>query len=275
LVGEARQAIPNHDHALLSRAQMIGSHCIPRTHSKSADFDTAHRRCLCFFVDSLALARTIQKLEVFKTTEVCPMRIEIAGALSCGKSTLAGMLAVDGHPIVYEDLTTNPYLDLRVQDPEKYDFLCQRQFVLDKIASLDKAAAAGRPFIADFSIAAERAYVSHYVAHRPDWIGMLNDLLDGSERDLGLPDLIVHLTCAPEAQLDRIRLRGRDFEQGHDVAFISSINGRVDRQVKCAVGLGVPVVTYRTDLVEWRHIMVDLYANHLAQLGFELSGQAA
>jgi deoxyadenosine/deoxycytidine kinase len=196
------------------------------------------------------------------------MRIEIAGALSCGKSTLAGKLAKDGHLVVYEDLTTNPFLDLRVVDPEKYDFLCQQQFVLDKIASLKAATATGKPHIADFSIAAERAYVSHYVSHRPDWIGSLMGLMDKSETDLGLPDLVIHLKCAPEAQLERIRKRGRDFEQGHDVPFIANINERVDRQVDRADNLGVDVVSYRTDILSWDDIMSDLYDNHLRRLGF-------
>jgi deoxyadenosine/deoxycytidine kinase len=197
------------------------------------------------------------------------MRIEIAGALSCGKSTLAGKLAKDGHLVVYEDLTTNPYLDLRVVDPEKYDFLCQQQFVLDKIASLKAATEAGYPHITDFSIAAERAYVSHYVSHRPDWIGSLMSLMDQSETDLGLPDLVIHLKCAPEAQLDRIRKRGRDFEQGHDVPFIANINDRVDHQVARVENLGVDVVSYRTDILSWDDIMLDLYENHLRRLGFQ------
>jgi deoxyadenosine/deoxycytidine kinase len=192
------------------------------------------------------------------------MRIEIAGALSCGKSTLAGKLASLGHKIVYEDLSTNPYLDLRVQDPEKYDFLCQRQFVLDKIASLQAAEAEGGPYFADFSVAAERAYVSHYVSHRPDWISELMALLDRSETEQGLPDLIVHLQCAPEAQIERIRRRGRDFEQGHDIAFIQNINDRVDAQVNRVAGLGVPVAAYRTDILGWDEILVSLFGQHLS-----------
>lgn len=198
------------------------------------------------------------------------MRVEIAGALSCGKSTLAGKLAADGHLIVYEDLMTNPYLGLRVQDPERYDFLCQQQFVLDKIASLKAATQIGRPHIADFSIAAERAYVSHYVSHRPDWIGSLMTLMDDSEANLGLPDLLIHLECAPEAQLDRIRKRGRDFEQGHDAPFIANINERVASQVDRIRRLGVEVVSYRTDLVDWNSVLSDLYGRHLQRIGFSI-----
>jgi deoxyadenosine/deoxycytidine kinase len=191
------------------------------------------------------------------------MRIEIAGALSCGKSTLAGKLASLGHKIVYEDLSTNPYLDLRVQDPEKYDFLCQQQFVLDKIASLQAAEADGAPYFTDFSIAAERAYVSHYVSHRPDWISELTALLDRSETEQGLPDLVIHLQCSPEEQLERIRRRGRDFEQGHDAAFITNINDRVDTQVSRVAGLGVRVAAYRTDILGWDEILDSIFGQHL------------
>jgi deoxyadenosine/deoxycytidine kinase len=191
------------------------------------------------------------------------MRIEIAGALSCGKSTLAGKLASLGHKIVYEDLSTNPYLDLRVQDPEKYDFLCQRQFVLDKIASLQAAEEDGGPYFTDFSVAAERAYVSHYVSHRPDWISELSALLDRSESEQGLPELVIHLQCAPEAQLDRIRIRGRDFEQGHDIPFIRNINDRVDAQVSRVADLGVPVAAYRTDVLGWDEILASVFGQHL------------
>lgn len=200
------------------------------------------------------------------------MRIEIAGALSCGKSTLAGILAAKGHKIVYEDLSTNPYLGLRVEDPEKYDFLCQRQFVLDKIASLEAAEGAGVPYFTDFSLAAERAYVSHYVSDRPDWIAELFLILERSEAVQGLPNLIVHLECSPEAQLERIRIRGREFEQGHDLAFIRNINARIEEQVRRVESMGVPVARFRTDLLTWDEINAALL-ERLSSLG--LSDRAA
>lgn len=199
------------------------------------------------------------------------MRIEIAGALSCGKSTLAAILAARGQKIVYEDLSTNPYLDLRVQDPEKYDFLCQRQFVLDKIESIRKAEADDVPYFTDFSLAAERAYVSHYVSHRPDWIGELFALLDRCEKEEGLPDLIVHLQCAPEEQIERIRRRGRDFEQGHDIAFVRNINERVDVQVARVAAMGVPVAAFRTDLVSWNDVIASLRSRELRGVSLEMA----
>jgi deoxyadenosine/deoxycytidine kinase len=197
------------------------------------------------------------------------MRIELAGALSCGKSTLADYLSALGLKVVREDLSTNPYLDLRVQDPEKYDFPCQRQFVLDKIASLEAAEVSAAPYACDFSIAAERAYVTHYAAGRQQWIDPLFALLEQCEKSLGQPDLVVHLRCAPEEQLNRIRTRGRDFEQGHDLAFVSRISDLVDLHVKDLRAIaGVNVVEYWTDRQRWSEILDDLCTHYLPRLGF-------
>jgi len=196
------------------------------------------------------------------------MRIEIAGALSCGKSTLAGKLEALGLKIVREDLSTNPYLDLRVQDPEQYDFPCQRQFVLDKIASIRESEAAGTPYVCDFSLAAERAYVTHYADGRSTWIDPLFGLLDDCEATLGPADLVVYLRCAPEEQLNRIRNRGRNFEQGHDVAFVSKINELVDLHVRSQqAAWGLEIVEYWTDRLDWCDIVADIRSRHLQRLG--------
>lgn len=203
------------------------------------------------------------------------MRIEIAGALSCGKSTLAGELELLGHRIIREDLSTNPYLDLRVADPDTYDLPCQRQFVLDKIASLEAADALGLPHVCDFSIAAERAYVTHYSAGRAAWIDPLFELMDRCEADLGLPDLLIHLRCAPEEQMNRIRIRGRDFEQGHDLAFVAGINRLVDRHVEDLRERGADIVEYWTDRAEWRDILSDLDRHHLGRIGYAVASAAA
>lgn len=186
------------------------------------------------------------------------MRIEIAGALSAGKSTLAGILQAQGHRILFEDLTTNPYLALRVSNPDRYDFLCQQQFVLDKIKTIRNAESTDALAIADFSIAVERAYVTHYVDHRPEWLALLMKLIDQAEAELGHPDLVVHLECAPEEQLRRIALRGRDFEKGHDVAFVRTINDLVSTQVDRLSSLGVAVGRYRTDRMDWDEIVASL-----------------
>lgn len=198
------------------------------------------------------------------------MRIEIAGALSCGKSTLAALLRSRGHVIVEEDLSTNPYLELRVQDPETYDFPCQRQFVLDKLESLRQGVARGELFFSDFSLAAERAYLVNYLDGNPGQLRELLRLCDSAKDEIPAPAAIVHLKCAPEEQIERIRKRGREFEQGHDLGFLRRINLLVDDMVGRAAEEGIPVIEYRTDLIDWRSILADIEGVALPKLGWPL-----
>lgn len=187
------------------------------------------------------------------------MRVEIAGALSSGKSTLSGVLAGRGHTVVLEDLTTNPYLNLRIEDPETYDPLCQRQFALDKVQQIDQMSASALPIVfADFSLAAERAYVSHYLAHRPEHIDSILEITEQAEKEYGFPALTVFLECRPEEQIRRIKKRGRDFEQGHDLAFVARINDLVRGEVERQERLGAVVVRYRSDVEDFEAIAADI-----------------
>jgi deoxyadenosine/deoxycytidine kinase len=43
-------------------------------------------------------------------------------------------------------------------------------------------------------------------------------------RELSAPDLVIHLVCAPEVELERIRRRGRDVEQSITIDYLGAIN---------------------------------------------------
>lgn len=171
------------------------------------------------------------------------MRIEVAGALAVGKSTLCRKLERHGFHVVYEDLSKNPYLELRKQDPEKYGFLAQQSFVDEKLKSIKEATLAGHPkVVVDFCMAAELAYIQYYVSDRPEWLAKLERQVAEGHAEVGPPDLILHLHCAPELQLSRIKSRGRGFEQGHDLDFVRTISRMVRERVSLAEEEGVPVI---------------------------------
>lgn len=203
------------------------------------------------------------------------MRIEIAGALASGKTTLAGLLGSMGWHVVYEDLSTNPYLELRKVDPEKYELLCQQRFAEDKINGIAAAVAAGKDMIvSDYSLVVERAYLSHYLKDRPDWIAAIERRLHESGPLIGPLDAIIHLRCPAEVQLDRIRTRGRSFEQGHDVAFLNSINRLVDDRVADAQSSGIRVIDVEAPALAGPESASAL-ANVLTQIGVPLPSFAA
>lgn len=178
------------------------------------------------------------------------MRIEVAGALAVGKSTLCRKLERHGFHVVYEDLSANPYLDLRRQDPEKYGFLAQQSFVDEKLKAIRAAVEARIPaVVVDFCMAAELAYVEYYVSDRPEWLARLERQVAEGLEAVGQPDLIVHLHCPPELQLARIKARGRGFEQGHDLGFVRTISRMVRERVEEAERGGVPVLHVDSSLL--------------------------
>lgn len=183
------------------------------------------------------------------------MRIEIAGALATGKTTLAAALSNRGLHVVSEELEANPYLDLRLQNPDEYGYLCQEWFVTSKIKGIKAGARhldmmpQGSAMVIDYSMAADRAYVAHHVSNNPDWITRLEAEIDRFESAYGPPDLIVSLSCSSDEQLRRIAKRGRDFEQGLDLEYLETINDLVEAKLSIPAYHQSDVLRYRTDVI--------------------------
>ena len=175
------------------------------------------------------------------------MRIELAGALATGKSTLAAAMESLGAKIIREDVSSNPFLPLQRKDPDRWGFACQKRFMEDKLESLAIAADDGAPVAVDYCMEAERAYLEHYLSAKPSQFAELLAFVDESMAGIGDPALIVHLSCSPALQEERIKKRAREFELAHDRAFLSDISGRVRRYAAAAEGRGVPVLWVRTD----------------------------
>lgn len=177
------------------------------------------------------------------------MRIEIAGALATGKTTLADALARKGLTVVRESLDTNPYLDPD-KDFASNRFVRQSWFVTSKISGIANAYEAGATLMAvDYSMAAERAYFRHNVGDQPLWVARLDNEVAQFECWYGAPDLIVSLGCSVQEQLRRIAVRGRDFEQTHTAESIGSINDHVEQQLLSPSYAKVEILRYRTDVV--------------------------
>ncbi|WP_435641812.1 deoxynucleoside kinase [Micavibrio aeruginosavorus] len=160
-------------------------------------------------------------------------RVEIAGSLATGKTTLCQTLERQFTRVVYEELSGNPYLDKVRHDPDKYALPCQQWFVDNKVNAIRQAIndnPDGR-IISDFSLLLDRVYVSHYLAHRPDWVAALYQQLEEGVRDIGQPDVILYLTCPPDEIVNRIKKRGRDFEQHLTAEFARAINAGVQTEI--------------------------------------------
>lgn len=155
------------------------------------------------------------------------MRIELCGPLGIGKTTLAQKLAdMTGWQIVREPVETNPFLLDFYKNPAKYAFEKNLFFLLDYLHEI-KSKGSG-DFIFDHSAVVHRSYAA-LNRHLPHERAVFSSL-DRAIEALPPPDLLINLVCPSDVILNRIMHRGRDFESGVEIGYVTALNNEVQRQ---------------------------------------------
>lgn len=149
------------------------------------------------------------------------MLIVLAGTIGAGKSSLAAALGEHlGTEVFYEAVDDNPVLDLYYQDPKKYAFLLQIFFLNKRFQSIKEAYKADNNIL-DRSIFEDELFLTlnykngnvtktELDIYKELLANMLEEL-DGMPKKA--PDLLIYIDVSFEKMLERIRKRGRSFEQ--------------------------------------------------------------
>jgi deoxyguanosine kinase len=157
------------------------------------------------------------------------MRIELCGPLGIGKTTLAQKLAaLTGWELVREPVETHPFLRAFYAAPALYAFEKNLYFLLDYLHEI-KSRTDG-DFIFDHSAVVHRSYaaLNCLLPHeKPVFFA-----LDRAIEALGPPELLINLVCPSDIILSRIAQRGRDFESGVDIQYVTALNNEVQKQVR-------------------------------------------
>lgn len=149
------------------------------------------------------------------------MVIITAGMIGVGKTTLTGKIAEhEGTKPFYEPVGENPVLPLYYKDPKQYGFLLQIYFLNKRFAMIKKALKDDNNVL-DRSIYEDALFTKENNAE-----GNISDvelevylkLLDNMMAELKelpkkAPDLLVYAYADFETILERIKKRGRDYEQ--------------------------------------------------------------
>ncbi|KRN28925.1 deoxyguanosine kinase [Lactobacillus selangorensis] len=147
--------------------------------------------------------------------------IVLAGTIGAGKSTLTGYLAkhLNTQPF-YEPVGDNPVLPLFYKDPDKYAFLLQIYFLNQRFHTIKQA------FYDDNNVLDRSIYEDSLFFHLNADMGratqqevdVYDSLLDNMMEELTYepkksPDLLVDISVSLPTMLERIKKRGRDYEQ--------------------------------------------------------------
>ncbi|MEQ7201368.1 deoxynucleoside kinase [Lactococcus lactis] len=146
----------------------------------------------------------------------------LAGTIGAGKSSLTEMLAEElKTQAFYESVDDNKVLPLFYENPQKYAFLLQIYFLNKRFDSI-KRALSDNNNVLDRSIY-EDSLLFHLNADlgRADEteVEVYDDLLNSMLEEIDSlsfkkrPDLLIHVKVSFDKMLERIKKRGRQFEQ--------------------------------------------------------------
>lgn len=178
--------------------------------------------------------------------------IAIEGLIGAGKTTLARRLAeLRNGRLVLEEFDDNPFLPRFYEQPERYafsvelSFLAQRYHQLKRVTEQDLFSPVT---IADYSIGKSLVFASATLA--PDEYALFLDLYRIMYADLPQPGLIVYLHLSLERVRERIRQRGRGYEQQIGADYLLRLQERYLDHLQKSTGSRVLVVDMgETDLI--------------------------
>jgi len=155
--------------------------------------------------------------------------IAIAGNVGVGKSTLTAMLATKlGWEPFYEAVDDNPYLADFYQDMRAWSFHSQIFFLSRRLKHHRQLIDHPTSVVQDRSVY-EDAEIFARNLYRQDKMSIRDyrtyrELYEAMTAFLPPPDLVIYLRASVETLVHRIRLRGREYEQGIDPNYLLQLN---------------------------------------------------
>lgn len=166
--------------------------------------------------------------EILKNTmkdEVYDM-IVIEGVVGVGKSSLMMILAQEGYQMFEEPVIDNPILDKFYHDRTRYSFPLQVFFLNKRFEHIKKAknvakAVMDRSIYGD-AIFAKMLYLNGEMSEEE--FAIYAELLQNMLEHVARPKLMVYLEIGVDEAMNRIRKRGRDYEQIVERAYWQKLN---------------------------------------------------
>ena len=161
------------------------------------------------------------------------MHIGVAGNIGSGKTTLTRMLAEHyGWTPQYEAVTYNPYLEDYYKDISRWSYNLETYFLAQRFKDLLEISKSDDVIIQDRTIL-EGVYI--FVANNKA-LGNLSErdfdtymqLFELMMSMVKLPDLLIYLKCSVPHLVSQIQKRGRDYEQGISLEYLSGLNERYE-----------------------------------------------
>ena len=183
------------------------------------------------------------------------MHIGVAGNIGSGKTTLTRMLAEHyGWTPQYEAVTYNPYLEDYYKDISRWSYNLETYFLAQRFKDLLEISKSDEVIIQDRTIL-EGVYI--FVANNTA-LGNLSErdfdtymqLFELMMSMVKLPDLLIYLKSSVPHLVSQIQKRGRDYEQGISLEYLSGLNERYEAWIASYKG---PLLVLDADALDFQN----------------------
>ena len=164
------------------------------------------------------------------------MHIAVAGNIGSGKTTLTKMLAAHyGWTPKFESVDYNPYLADYYEDMERWSFNLQIYFLnkrfkdVVEISKTDDIIIQDRTIYEDARIFAPNLHAMGLMSSRD--FENYTDLFDLMMSMVNPPDLLIYLKSSIPNLVAQIQKRGREYEKGIRIDYLTGLNERYDEWI--------------------------------------------
>ena len=177
-------------------------------------------------------------------------RIEVAGCIASGKTTLVEKVTSDSLKGVYEDHTINPFWKSFYTDPSSHAFETEVSFLMQHYHFAKLAAArTKRMILLDHSFELDMAYAD--IGLQGTRKEVFASIYREIRNEVGLPRALVFIACSPEEALRRIRARARSFEENVALDFLANLQLELKRRI-ARIADTVPIVSIDSETTDFR-----------------------
>lgn len=164
------------------------------------------------------------------------MHIAIVGNIGAGKTTLTGLLAKHlGWEPQFEEVEDNPYLEDFYSDMKRWSFNLQIFFLNSRFRHIVELQRRNANIIQDRTIY-EDAYIFAENLHD---MGLMttrdfqnySNIFESIVSFIKAPDLLIYLKASVPTLVDNIQLRGRDYEAGIRLDYLSKLNDKYQKWI--------------------------------------------
>lgn len=170
--------------------------------------------------------------------------IEIDGLICTGKTYLTGLISdkLDATPI-YEEFDKNPFLEKFYSNPKQYSFPTELFFLVSRYQQLSQVVQTDlfqECRISDYMFDKSKIFAS--ITLNEQEMALYFKISDLLVRSIPKPDLILYLQADFQLLLERIKQRGRSYEESITEQYLKVLNEAYSKHLFMLTDIPVMVV---------------------------------